>query len=450
MVEMSSPDDSSKAKKDSSRLNGFRFDNIVPKRVKDTRENAAKVLRREFSDLVVYDKTYPEGGNINEWIKSLPSLRQLHVPPLRIPISRRLQTLAVAWHTGCFLYLLTVTMFLLANPLFWWFMAPYLVYHLLDRTASNGGVTRRYSNMFRSLKFWKHFCDYFPLKVHKVVDLQPTFTRPENGTEARDIKQYTLRLWPSTYVLRFNLKKVNDSAPVATGPRYIFGYHPHGVAALGAFGAMATEGSGWSKKFPGIPVCLCTLINQFQIPLYKDYLLALGCTSVGRNNVLKVLENNYSVCIVIGGAQESLLSKVGSTKLVINKRKGFVKLALEAGNVNLVPIYGFGETDCFRILESSKYSMLHKFQQWVKRHYGFTIPFFFARGVFNYDFGFLPFRNPIDVVVGEPIYVGPRRAKPTREEVDHYHSLYMKGLKKVFDDHKEKFGYGDKELEIAE
>ncbi|AAS51366.1 ACR140Cp [Eremothecium gossypii ATCC 10895] len=428
-------------------------DSGVTAKLRKKYQMASALLRRELEELSVYDaKTAGVSGRSSGSGSGGLALLggRFHVAPLRIPARRRLQTLVVAWHTSSFIYMTVLVLFLAANPLMWWFMVPYMVYYVWNRSPANGGVVRRYSPRLRSLALWRYYCEYYPISLHKSEDLAPTFVPDPRGAEPREWK-LRLWLWPTRVeLLNLTLQWTRARPQVATGPRYIFGYHPHGVGALGAFGAIATEGCNWSKVFAGIPACLCTLVNQFQIPIYRDYLLGLGCTSVARKNVLKVLEQNYSVCIVVGGAQEALLSRVGSTELVLNKRKGFIKLALETGNVNLVPIYAFGETDCFNVLDTGNESYLRKFQLWIKKTYGFTIPFFFARGVFNYDFGFLPFRNPINVVVGKPVYVDKRRTNPTMEEIDHYHDLYVQELRNVFDKNKHKFGYAGKELKIVE
>jgi len=62
------------------------------------------------------------------------------------------------------------------------------------------------------------------------------------------------------------------------------GYHPHGFISMGAFGNFATEGTDWSKKFPGITNSLLTLNGNFRLPLYKEYLQALGLASVSRRS----------------------------------------------------------------------------------------------------------------------------------------------------------------------
>ncbi|SCW03359.1 LAFE_0G08680g1_1 [Lachancea fermentati] len=415
----------------------------------------SQILRNELDSLRFYGKGNEKGMPLGDLLDE-PDL--LHKPKVnfcspKTPWKRRLQTLAVAWHVGSFIYMAAFTLLAMANPLMWVVMIPYLLYYMVDRTPANGRVTRRYSNWFRSLALWQYYCNYYPIRLHKVADIPPTFTESKaNDLGAKKYKMsLKIRLWPLKHSLTLNILKKSDAVEKeATGPRYIFGYHPHGVAALGAFGAFATEGCNWSELFPGIPVCLMTLINQFQIPFYRDYLLSLGITSVSRKNALKVLDQNFSICIVVGGAQEALTSKVGSADLVLKRRKGFVKLALETGKVGIVPCFAFGETDCYNILQTDEKSYLRRMQLWFKRTYGFTIPFFFARGVFNYDFGLIPFRRPINIVVGRPIYVDKKYENPSIEDIDYYQKLYIEELERIFHKYKEQFGYKGMELNYVE
>ena len=104
-------------------------------------------------------------------------------------------------------------------------------------------------------------------------------------------------------------------------------------------------------------------------------------------------------------------------KLILNKRKGFVKLAIELGNVALVPTFAFGEADVYRLVQPSPTSMMYKFQKWMKGIFLFTIPLFSARGVFIYDYGLLPFRNPINICVGKPIYIPLELCRNTNNNI---------------------------------
>ena len=250
-------------------------------------------------------------------------------------LDRRMQTVAVLWYTASFIIMTTLTLFTMVNPFMWWFVVPYALYYIIDRTPSNGNAVRRYSKRFRSLGFWNYYKDYFPISLHKTVNLEPTFTKVDDKQLDFETKK-TLDEHPSFHNVSprkwWNPFGKSMETVKPTGPRYIFGYHPHGVAAFGVFGAFATEACGWSEMFPGIPTCLLTLVNQFQIPVYRDYLMALGISSVARKNALKVLAKNHSVVIVIGGASESLMTQFGSSDIILNKRKGFVKLALQTGN----------------------------------------------------------------------------------------------------------------------
>ncbi|CCH41133.1 Diacylglycerol O-acyltransferase 2 [Wickerhamomyces ciferrii] len=370
------------------------------------------------------------------------TIGNVRVAPLTTPLPRRLQTAAVLWHTVSIPVFITIFFIALAIPVFWIFAIPYLIYLFTDETPSNGNATKRYSEWFRKLSIWKNFAGYYPVKIFKTHNLEPTFTEVE-------IKDDHYWLPPPLSYL-FQIKKKPYKKKEKTGPKYIFGLHPHGVVSLSGFGAIGTDGANWSKLFPGVPVCLLTLLNQFYIPIYRDYLLALGITSAGRNNALKVLKNGFSLAIVVGGAQESLLARPESTEIVLQKRKGFIKLALETGNVSLVPCYAFGENELYNILEPGQDSYWRKLQLWLKKNFGFTIPFFHARGVFNYDFGLLPFRKEVTIVTGKPIEV-PFLPSPNKKEVDHYHELYVNELKRIFEEYKSKFAENpEAKLEIVE
>ena len=246
----------------------------------------------------------------------------------------------------------------------------------MDNSSENGSIKR--SQWFRKLRVWKYFCEYFPIRLHKSTDLDPNRT-------------------------------------------YVMGYHPHGFVSLGAFGNFATEGTDFEKKFPGITNSLLTLNGNFRVPLYKEYLQACGLSSVSRRSCeallwyLGVFRTNWrrngpgsAITIVIGGAEESLHARPGVLELVLRKRHGFIRLAIESGSL-LVPILSFGENgtsannmrlkvDLYDQAVKGPDSKMHKFQEAVKKLTGFTTPVVWARGVFNYDFGLMPWRHEINTV----------------------------------------------------
>jgi hypothetical protein len=62
-----------------------------------------------------------------------------------------------------------------------------------------------------------------------------------------------------------------------------------------------------------------------------------------------------------------------------------------------------------------------------------------GRGIWNYDFGLLPYRKQLLTVIGKPIKV-PLIVSPTAEDVDKYHKLYVDGLKQLHADYQHKLG----------
>ena len=61
--------------------------------------------------------------------------------------------------------------------------------------------------------------------------------------------------------------------------------------------------------------------------------------------------------LVVGGASEALNYNPKEIELVLNKRKGFVKYALQYGTP-LVPSFAFGEAFIFSQVPNPKGSML--------------------------------------------------------------------------------------------
>ena len=139
-------------------------------------------------------------------------------------------------------------------------------------------------------------------------------------------------------------------------------------------------------------------------------------------------------------------------------------------SASLVPVYSFGENDIFRVKAFAPDSWQHLLQVTSKKLLSFCPCIFWGRGLFSAkSWGLLPLARPITTVgecpcagkkatiscacnpgpspdlcppvsaVGRPIPV-PQCPQPTEEQVDHYHTLYMKALEQLFEEHKESCG----------
>lgn len=156
---------------------------------------------------------------------------------------------------------------------------------------------------------------------------------------------------------------------------------------MGAFGNFATEATGFSKLFPGIKPSLLTLVSNFRLPFYRDIIMALGIAGVSRRSCEHILSSGpgRSIVIVVGGAAESLYARPGIADLTLKKRLGFIRLAI-LHQASLVPTFSFGENDIYEQVDNTQGSFLWKLQKKMQNNFGFTLPLFHARGVFNCKF----------------------------------------------------------------
>ncbi|CAG8648100.1 17615_t:CDS:2 [Dentiscutata erythropus] len=329
----------------------------------------------------------------------------IQLAPLNVPFERRIQTATVAlWLVSLpltlFIFLISCTIIFL-----WPLIIPYLLFILFDIAPENGG--RRFE-FARRAKYWRYYADYYPIKLIKRVDLDPS-------------------------------------------KNYIFGYHPHGVISVGGWIAFATESTGFSKLFPNITCRMLTLTSNFNIPLYRDYLMAHGLASVSRQSCMNILKKGpgHSIMIVIGGAGESLSARPGVNDLILKRRMGFLKIAIVSG-ASLCPVFAFGETDIWDQADNPEGSALWKFQKFVQKSIGWTMPLFHGRGLFNYNFGILPHRRPIVTIVGKPIDV-VQIDNPTEEDLLEVQKKYIAGLYEIWDQYKDVYAKNRKrELKLIE
>ncbi|XP_069502668.1 diacylglycerol O-acyltransferase 2-like [Ambystoma mexicanum] len=288
----------------------------------------------------------------------------------------------------------------------WLIPVMYYLWVLIDRdTPERGG---RRSDWMRRWRIWRQVKDYFPIKMIKTAELCPE-------------------------------------------RNYVFGCHPHGIICAGPFSSFCNESTDFSQTFPGIRPYLAVLAGLFRLPVYRDYMMSSGMVPVSKVSLDYLLSKNgqgNAVVIVIGGAAESLNCLPGEERVILRSRKGFVRLALEHG-ADLVPVYSFGENDIFQQVIFEEGSWGRSLQLKFQKHVGFAPCLIKGRGVFSPNsWGLNPFAKPITTVLGKPIRV-PHIAKPTSQEVDLYHGLYMDGLKELFNEHKVQCGLApDHQLHI--
>jgi len=291
-----------------------------------------------------------------------------------------------------------ILLYLFITP-FWFCPVGYIVWvtydHLFYETPMNGNQR---SDIIRKGPILKKLVDYFPIQLIKTAEIDP--------------------------------KK-----------NYIFGYHPHGILVFGGIGAFGSEWVGFNEMFPGIKPTLCTLNFSFCWPFLRDYAILVGFVSSDKKSIHNLLKNRgtgNAVVLVTGGVEEMLEAHPGTHRLVLKNRKGFVKQAIING-ANLVPVYGFGENDLFDVVRNKVGRAMQRAFKTLTHMCPPSLPY--SKGPYKYTFSIVPYRRPLNIVVGKPIEVPDSYGEiPDQETVDRIHAQYVEELTVLFETHKCQYG----------
>lgn len=145
----------------------------------------------------------------------------------------------------------------------------------------------------------------------------------------------------------------------------------------------------------------------------------------------------FKVVLVVGGAQEAMFARPGSHRLMLNKRKGFIKLAIRTGT-SIVPVYSFGEVDILNQPSNEPGSLMRAYQEFVKKWTGIAPAFAYGRGFTEHSIGMVPYSHAINTVIGQPIEV-EQNPNPTDDDINKLHEKYKSELEKLFEEHKTKY-----------
>lgn len=171
--------------------------------------------------------------------------------PLWIPLERRLQTLAVALWIASPLICFVLLFQLIMNPFTTLFILTYWLYISFFSTEAEDGRARWH--FLKQLRFpFHYFSNYFPAKLIKECDL--------DGREP-----------------------------------FLFCYHPHGILGLGAWSSFISDGTHFSDLFPAVDLRVSTLDQNFKVPIWRNFLLALGFVGVSKRTCDTILSQKWKL-----------------------------------------------------------------------------------------------------------------------------------------------------------
>lgn len=173
-----------------------------------------------------------------------------------------------------------------------------------------------------------------------------------------------------------------------------------------------------------------------KFPIIKHVVGIFGSCDASSRTLIRTLKKKSCV-LYAGGIAELFLTDDKEERLYINKRKGFIKVALQSGTA-IIPLYLFGNTTTLKV---AKGKMIAK----LARSLGISLTWFW--GVMG---TFVPFPKKLVVVVGKPMEL-PQIDSPSQEDIDKYHQQYVEEVKRIFDTYKKyNSDYAGKELLFAE
>jgi len=224
--------------------------------------------------------------------------------------------------------------------------------------------------------------------------------------------------WYCQCDLLADISKIHDS-------KSFFACHPHGILCVGYSWNLIWNPDLVSKKITYGLTRALRLAPFFRIICDLQGWL----TDVQKSTMKRLMSNGDNYAIIPGGFEEATLFAHSKHRVFITKRKGFIKYCLEYG-YRLHPVYTFGEEKTFHSVE--------KFLQTRLWFNTFGIP-----GVLFWGEWWIPFipksSAKLVTVIGDAIEL-PHISKPTTEDVNKWHAIYIAELTKLFDEHKSNFG----------
>jgi 1-acyl-sn-glycerol-3-phosphate acyltransferase len=220
-------------------------------------------------------------------------------------------------------------------------------------------------------------------------------------------------------------------------PQFLFAVFPHGS---NVDYRLLMEGMVYETLphlAPNIRTLAATVI--FRLPLVREFALWTGCIDASRAVASKALRAGRSILVLPGGEAEQIRTVHGKEKVYLQRRKGFIKIALRHG-VPIVPVYVFGASDYYHT-----WFLGYGLRLWIMKKLGICITLAFGL----YGSTLCPMPVETTIVFGKPLDVTIKAAgAPSDKEVVDAHQQFCEALRKLFDKHKKSLGYGDRQLEI--
>lgn len=247
-----------------------------------------------------------------------------------------------------------------------------------------------------------------------------------------DTQKYLLKYYKKSHVLN----KDNIDDPNEKIPQTLQIGVPHGVQPLSTTLSPILTPDIFGAKARGAGASIV-----LQLPILRSFFMWWGTVDVSKLTLLRHLSYGENIGLVPDGISGMFMYSDKTECVLLKKRKGVAKLALQTG-CNVVPAYGFGNTTVYTPFFDPWGIMKRASKKLRMSLIGF-------RG--RWGFTTIPKKVPLYYAIGKIVenkYAGKKIAKPTQEQIDEYHDRILDGIQQTFDIHKHIYGWSHKQLKF--
>jgi len=227
-------------------------------------------------------------------------------------------------------------------------------------------------------------------------------------------------------------------APRDTG--LLFVSAPHCIYQAGTGFLVVSSENARQAGVPYVRFCVHSAL-LYWVPLFRDFFRWVSACSADAATLRANLKAGQSCMLVPGGSEEVMWAgRPDREHLVLQRRKGFIKLALREG-IPLVPMFTYGESMGTGTRDLPFFSLRLR----VARLIGLPL-----RYVSLCQRWWFPFpHGKLVVAIGRVLQLSKEPVpEPSQCEIDAAHEAFLAALRALVDETKERAGYPNIELAI--
>eukprot|EP00475_Leptophrys_vorax_P022283 TRINITY_DN30323_c0_g1_i1.p1 TRINITY_DN30323_c0_g1~~TRINITY_DN30323_c0_g1_i1.p1 ORF type:complete len:200 (-),score=36.10 TRINITY_DN30323_c0_g1_i1:58-657(-) len=191
------------------------------------------------------------------------------------------------------------------------------------------------------------------------------------------------------------------------------------------------------RLWPGVKVHAIAASVLFYIPGFKHFMSWIGCEPATRENLYKLVDKG-ACAVIVGGVAEMFMIYPDREEVLVKKRQGFIKAAIELG-AEIIPVYYFGNSQLSHVLGG-------KTLQDISRKLQMSIIVPYGRW-----YSPVPFQTELMLATGVPVPTTKMfKNDPGFEaQVEEVQTKFIHALQDIYDEAKVHFGWEKRPLKIV-